>query len=272
MSTFILNKTFLMNLLPLKKYPKNVGSSLVIAITLVFTVQISLPVVSYCQNTKVPTDSNKTDKNVLSGNPVNNEVVLPQMTVEQIGAIVNPKEGALVYNTAAKRPMFYNGTSWKYFDINRHTIGEEYGGGIIFYLDASGEHGLIAAAVDQSTMAKWGFFENPAGANAVTIGAGVTNTDKIISINPSANAGIAARLCSDLTLNDYSDWFLPSLNELKLLYKNLQLKGIGNIAKAEYWSSSETDFNNAWLFDFNTGSPVESTVNKPSYVRAIRAF
>ncbi|UEG49606.1 DUF1566 domain-containing protein [Ferruginibacter lapsinanis] len=258
-----------MNLLPSKKYLIVAGSLNKIAIALLLIILISLPIVGYSQHVKAPTDSSKAGKNAM---PVNNGVLLPQMTVEQIGALVNPSEGSVVYNTVAKRPMFYNGTSWKYFDVNFHTVGEEYGGGIIFYVDPSGDHGLIAAAVDQSTMAKWGFFENPAGATAITVGTGVTNTDKIISINPGDNAGIAARLCSDLTLNGYSDWFLPSLNELKLLYKNLQLKGVGNIARAEYWSSSETDFNNAWLLDFNTGSPVESTVNKPSYVRAIRAF
>ena len=80
------------------------------------------------------------------------------------------------------------------------------------------------------------------------------------------------RICSELNLNGYDDWFLPSMDELNLIYTNLKELKIGKLSDALYWSSSETDFNNAWLLDFATGVQNEYHVNKIARVRAIRAF
>lgn len=69
------------------------------------------------------------------------------------------------------------------------------------------------------------------------IGSGRSNTDRIVSIQ--GEGGYAAYLCYDFTLNGYDDWFLPSSEELDLIYKNLKLKDIGNFESDFYWSSTE---------------------------------
>jgi hypothetical protein len=62
------------------------------------------------------------------------------------------------------------------------------------------------------------------------------------------------------------------LDELALIYTNLKAKGLGNFANATYWTSSETDFNNAWNIDFATGIPIEHNVKIPYHIRAVRSF
>ena len=119
-----------------------------------------------------------------------------------------------------------------------YALGEKGpAGGIVFYLDATRQHGLEAAPVDQSSGAIWGCFNNDiAGADGMAVGTGRQNTLDIIA--GCADAGTAAKVAAGYSLNGYSDWFLPSRDELNLLY--LQ-KGVGGFAGGDYWSSSEMD-------------------------------
>jgi hypothetical protein len=158
-----------------------------------------------------------------------------------------------------------------------HTLGESYGGGIIFYLDASGHHGLIAAATDQSTSIQWynGTFTNTT-AFASSVGAGAGNTSMIVF---NQGAGVyAAKLCHDLVLNGYSDWYLPSKYELDLMHKNIgqgNLLGLGNVggfANGFYWSSTEIYNSYAWGQYFNIDVQVSDGKWDTNYVRAVRAF
>jgi hypothetical protein len=153
------------------------------------------------------------------------------------------------------------------------TIGESYGGGIIFYVDNDGKHGLIAATSNQSN-APWGCEGTNITGTSTLIG-GQANTNAIV--NGCSTAGIAARICDQLVLNGYSDWFLPSKTELNLMHTNLHYNGQGgfNIG-APYWSSSQFASTNAYGWDFS--DEVRSyvgifvTKNSSIYVRAIRAF
>lgn len=154
--------------------------------------------------------------------------------------------------------------------VEAHQIGDAFGGGIIFYVDASGQHGLIAAPADQSTNVTWGVFKNPVGANAVELGTGLQNT-KLIA-KAAKKQQIAAVICYNLELSNYTDWYLPSKDELNLMYNNLHLKKMGNFKDALYWSSSETDFDNAWLFDFKNNHSIEHNFITHACVRAIRSF
>jgi len=147
-------------------------------------------------------------------------------------------------------------------------IGQSFGGGIIFYLDGTGQHGLIAATADQSASALWGCYGILIGGTATAIGTGQANTTAII--NGCNTAGIAARICDDLVLNGYSDWFLPSKDELNQMYA--QRTVIGNLEYHSYWSSSEESVNYAWFQYFNGSNQYNDPKNTNYFVRAVRAF
>ena len=122
-------------------------------------------------------------------------------------------------------------------------IGTIIEGGIVFYFDGNGG-GLVCAESDQSTNAEWGCYGTTIGGTGTAIGTGAANTAAIVA--GCGEAGIAARLCNDLVLNNHDDWFLPSKYELNLMYQNLELAGIGGFAADYYWSSSESSSPYAW--------------------------
>jgi hypothetical protein len=64
---------------------------------------------------------------------------------------------------------------------------------------------------------------------------------------------IAASVCSDLVLNGYSDWYLPSIDELQIMYSRLHLQGLGGFGGDWYWSSSQYNPYYAWFMDFGSG-------------------
>lgn len=140
-------------------------------------------------------------------------------------------------------------------------------GGIVFHVTAGGMHGMEAAPEDQSANAKWGCIgtaiEGARGGN------GAANTAAIVA--KCADAGTAAAIASAYTLNDYSDWFLPSKDELALMYAQRNL--IDGFVSSFYWSSSEFGIASAWVQGFgNPNGSIESAKNTPIGVRAIRAF
>ena len=150
-------------------------------------------------------------------------------------------------------------------------IGQSYGGGIIFYIDGTGQHGLIAATSDQSTGAEWGCYGTLiSGADGTAIGTGNQNTIDIMA--GCLTAGIAARLCGDLVLGGYSDWYLPSKDELYQMY--VQKNVIGGFADGYYWCSTEENAWGAWsyLFSTGTGTLMNWQKNNTLNVRAIRTF
>jgi len=154
---------------------------------------------------------------------------------------------------------------------------QSYGGGIIFYLDGTGQHGLISATSDQSTGAEWGCYGAVIGGTSKAFGTGATNTEKIVA--GCGESGFAAKICYNLVLGGFNDWFLPSYEELDLMYENLKAHSYGNFANDVYWSSSEGggwgSNENAYSYDFLNGGGWTYGYNyKYSllHVRAIRAF
>jgi hypothetical protein len=131
------------------------------------------------------------------------------------------------------------------------------------------QHGLIAALSDQGT-AQWGcYWVTISGADGTAIGTGAQNTIDIM--NGCSTAGIAARLCGDLVLGGYSDWYLPSKDELNQLYINRVV--IGGFANNNYyWSSTELGYTYAWLQNFGNGLQYYSGKNSSIDVRAVRSF
>lgn len=117
-------------------------------------------------------------------------------------------------------------------------VGLTYGGGKIFYVDSSGQHGLIAT--DGPGTNWWGCNGTFVGATGTAIGTGLDNTNAIVNGCPQ---GCAARYCYDLVKNGYSDWYLPSKDELNEYMSHPEVfPGM----QPYYWSSSEFNSNLGW--------------------------
>lgn len=164
-----------------------------------------------------------------------------------------------------------------------HYIGEQFGGGVIFHLwkDAQGaEHGLIVDKTDLSTSQVWSNRDTSLiGASAQSSWDGLSNSNAIVG--QAGHTSSAAALCLNSTNSGQSDWYLPSIDELSLLWQNRfnvnkSLSTIGGATalsfSASYWSSSEYDAYYAWDFDFINGSAFYNNKVTTLFVRAVRAF
>ncbi len=148
-------------------------------------------------------------------------------------------------------------------------------GGKVFYLtDSTGLHGLEVALSDLvdsngNKFFTWGCYGTPiAGAQGTAIGTGASNTAAIVAGCSETN--IPAKIADAYVFNGYSDWFLPSKDELNSLY--LQQNVIGGITSYYYYSSSEIDSNNAWNEYFSNSTQGNAAKTDLNLVRAIRSF
>ena len=156
-------------------------------------------------------------------------------------------------------------------EAKRYKIGDGGpGGGIVFYVSSDELHGLEAALPwDQHPSIQWSMnYDKLTGANRGGRGAGLHNTERIV-INEGAG-DYAAQICANFRGGGYGDWYLPSIEELNLLY--LKKDVIGTFYDGYYWSSTEYDNNNAWFQSFSNGSQGYGLKAAALRVRAIRAF
>ncbi len=165
-----------------------------------------------------------------------------------------------------------------------HYVGELFGGGVVFWVDETGENGLICAMVDISSMQAWSDVVHlPVPNGALSVWDGQTNSTNIIAQSANSAAGI----CDTYTNNDYgtgtySDWYLPSITEQNHIWNNLyevqkSIDTYGNgtttIDFSMYWSSTEFSVPFlAWVFVFTTGDAEAASKGDTRNVRAIRAF
>ena len=163
-----------------------------------------------------------------------------------------------------------------------HYIGEEYGGGVIFHLwkdNAGVEHGLIVALTDQSISQAWSNVTSAEiGTSAQSSWDGLSNSNSIVG--QAGHTSSAAKLCLDLVSGGQSDWYLPSIQELNMLWNNYytvtralsQISGATQLSNSVYWSSSENYLNYAWVFHFLLGDTYYRGKDNTYCVRAVRAF
>jgi hypothetical protein len=184
-----------------------------------------------------------------------------------------------------------------------HMIGDHFGGGIVFDVDASGQHGLIAALADQNAGIPWynGTYR-ATGTTGNGLGAGAMNTALIIAtqIGDNQTGKFAAKVAADYSVQDdgvtactaassfipppvteicYGDWYLPSKVELNLMYANIgqgapePFMNVGGFANDFYWSSTEHDVSSsAWFQNLGLGNQLYGIKDFMFRVRAVRAF
>ena len=165
-------------------------------------------------------------------------------------------------------------------------IGDSYGGGIVAYVDGTGQHGLIAATEDQSAGIAWitGGSTQTTWVNGVDnsgtstdYGTGQANT--VAMKNQTGYSGGAAQVCDGYTNTEtgtgiYFDWFLPSKDELNLMYTNLYLEGFGGFTTGNHWNSSESKSgaHYAWYQIFFNGGQGTNGKYSTYRVRPVRYF
>ena len=119
-------------------------------------------------------------------------------------------------------------------------IGDSYGGGVVLYVDGTGQHGLIAAKSD-ATVKEKGFF-----------------------------SWYSAKVAANAFVEGYSDWLLPNKEQLHQIY--IHRSSLAGIDATYYWSSSESDASKAWAQDFTTGEQLDGNKTNTGRVRPVRFF
>jgi len=182
-----------------------------------------------------------------------------------------------------------SGTNANPYVVNAKTysVGDFAHGGIVFWVDATGQHGLLCAKEDQSAGVRWyaGTYGNTQAKGDGPF-AGEANTAIIIAAQVAIGddgSTYAARICNELQITEggktYGDWYLPSKAELNLMYQNkatidatAAANGGSAFASAGYWSSGETSSNLAWRQYFLSGDQGDYSKYFAYRVRAVRAF
>ncbi|MEX2283372.1 MAG: beta-L-arabinofuranosidase domain-containing protein [Gemmatimonadota bacterium] len=207
--------------------------------------------------------------------------------------VINTVARSVTQPTAPAKPVklipYYLWANRGAGEMNVWLSSEEYAlgdtgpaGGLIFYVNPNyatdGWRYLEAAPFDQSAGAKWGCFRTAiAGARGTAVGTGRQNTLDLLAA--CAEPTSAAALCANLNLNGVRGWFLPSRDELALMYKNLKASGADDFGtrgvadNVQYWASSQQTTDMAHHIDFaDLGRQHYDDKDFPRRVRAIRAF
>ena len=186
-------------------------------------------------------------------------------------------------------------------------IGDYHAGGIIFYLEPDGCHGLVVKENDEPGTYQL-CCENTYGIGySDCIYGGIVNTNELSYSNEFAGIygdcdttiDYAVNVCSNISHMGHNDWYLPSKHELSLAVNNLFMVGLGNFQAnlnetANYWSSSieppyaslsnggNNSVDSAWYITLLEGTVEGSVIrlhfferesyDDEYYIRAIRKF
>jgi hypothetical protein len=230
--------------------------------------------------------SNATAGHIIEAKSTKKGLLMPVMNQTQRTALNTPVAGVQIYCTncsGGAGPYTYNGSVWvPMFNTAgiTYVIGQSAQGGKIFYVDDTGQHGLVVATADfnLSQLVTWLNSSN-ISTNAVRSGiyGGEYNTQRINEVQMSGTNLSAALAAAQFDGGNYGDWYLPSKLELLLLYQQRANVGMAAVTNV-YWSSTEVpgvndnSSNTAYYLDFSNGS--QSTAPKTILyrVRPIRRF
>jgi len=160
-------------------------------------------------------------------------------------------------------------------------------GGVIFhrYLDGVNENYLVVDTADLNTSSVWSNVTTTfIGSTAQSTWDGNSNSNAIVGQGGFTSG--AAKLCLDSTNNSKTDWYLPAIDELSLLWQNRfnvnrTLFGSSSYGAIEaatqidynaYWSSAEDSNSTAWYFNFVNGFASNASKSYTANVRAVRKF
>ena len=159
-------------------------------------------------------------------------------------------------------------------NISEYVLGMEAEGGIVFYIDETGLHGLVAAMEDIGPFA-WGCQEmSISNADEQAIGTGLQNSLDILA--QCSETPIASSEALDFENEDYSDWYLPSFDEVQEMYYKIGQGSTngnkGNFSNSWYWTSSQANEDIAWSFSFSNGTAFNFYKTSIFNIRPIRSF
>ena len=215
-------------------------------------------------------------------------LLIPRMKAAERDVIPLPTQGLMIFCTDCASGegelQIKLTSSWKNIigdDVNDPiVVGSFYGGGVVFWVDPSdNRHGLIAAVADQSSGIQWSDGVGTIEASGIAVGTGSFNTDAIVNKYTLTGTDFAAGLARDYNGGGYTDWFLPSKDELNQMYTNKETinttasaNGGSNFSTNYYWSSTEYGYISAWGQNFLGGYPYYDDKGSTYNVRAVRAF
>jgi len=190
---------------------------------------------------------------------------IPSAQAKPVPTVQVPAQ-AMVEPAAPPAPTTYNigdkgpAGGWIFHDKGVFTNGWRY----------------LEAAPNDVGPTQWGPLRYIGGLSTA-IGTGRANTQRIVPILSQNNDDGAALLSTSLNINGYTDWFLPSSDELNFMYVNLHRRGLGSFSSRRYWSSSpgsDGSGNGILAQNFADGSSERQGArgNEPYFVRAIRQF
>lgn len=163
-------------------------------------------------------------------------------------------------------------------DVTELQVGDKYGGGIIVYIFKPSDygyvedeiHGIIASTKDLPETYSWSNSYKQTGADNERVGYATSNTRLITAV--MGKGSYAAFECVDYNYNDFSDWLLPTIDELKILYELKQKNVLKNFQPASYWSSTELYNDAAKGIHFDTGEIANYYKEGKAFIRPIRYF
>ncbi len=194
--------------------------------------------ISYFTNVEETINNNEDGSNVNKNITTNKEHLMLKDVVNNDNNVAQNKNNLVDNNS--KSDVESNNQNSETKNINSaYYIGQENEGGIIFYIDKTGKHGVVAAILDIGNFNWYDAFNK----------------------------------CHTRNENMFSDWRLPSKNELNLMYDNLHRKGKGNFSNQNYWSNDFYEENNAWVKNFSNGKLDYFSTSINTYnVRCVRDF